>query len=270
MGSWGKIIGFLLGLVLARYLGLIGLLLGIWLGSNFDNALRQFTRKRKRTYAHNNGFDSTFIYHTFSLLGHIAKCDITVKQNSINALERFMQTYSFSKIQRKSAIAAFQKGKTSHFHLAHCLQQLKIYFLFHPEEQQIFLSAVKQLAEAVTPVSQKKMRLLNTIYAAFGARVFQGQRFYWQEWDQWQQQHEQQSPLRQPTVPLSWAYETLGATKGEDLSLITKRYRKLLSQHHPDRIRSQDEEAIKRANAKTHDIKKAYDLLKQHLSTQSA
>ena len=134
MRPWGKIIGLIMGLMLAPILKIFGPLLGLWLGHKFDRALANLLKKhRRRSYTHL--WNPTFIQHCFSLLGAIAKADTVVKQASIDAVERFLASQKFNKTQRSMAITAFNEGKTASFHLEYCCQQLKLYFLFHPHQR---------------------------------------------------------------------------------------------------------------------------------------
>ena len=52
---------------------------------------------------------------------------------------------------------------------------------------------------------------------------------------------------------------------------IKRKYRKLLSDNHPDKVHAKKnnvtEEDIKKANEKTFEIKKAYTLIKSHLAS---
>ena len=49
------------------------------------------------------------------------------------------------------------------------------------------------------------------------------------------------------------------------IEMITKRYRELIKQYHPDKHASSSEIELKEYNQKTIDINNAYDYLKQHI-----
>ena len=61
------------------------------------------------------------------------------------------------------------------------------------------------------------------------------------------------------------AYEVLGVTKDAPDAEVKKAYRRLMNQHHPDKLvaRGLPEEMIKLANEKTQQIKEAYELVKK-------
>ena len=64
---------------------------------------------------------------------------------------------------------------------------------------------------------------------------------------------------------LDEAYALLGVTAQASVSEIKKAYRRLLSQHHPDKLVSKGlpEEMMQVAARKTHAIKQAYEVIKQ-------
>ncbi len=66
-------------------------------------------------------------------------------------------------------------------------------------------------------------------------------------------------------LSLNQAYETLGASKDEDMSSIKKKYRILVKQHHPDIISGQgaSKDIIDEATAKLQEINEAYELIKK-------
>ncbi|NND89576.1 MAG: DnaJ domain-containing protein, partial [Granulosicoccus sp.] len=61
------------------------------------------------------------------------------------------------------------------------------------------------------------------------------------------------------------AYKALGVEPGDDKATIKRAYRRLMSQHHPDKLVSQGlpEEMIKLATDKTQNIQKAYERIKE-------
>ena len=68
---------------------------------------------------------------------------------------------------------------------------------------------------------------------------------------------------RQPTI--SSAYKILGINKTASDAEVKKAYRRLMSQHHPDKLiaKGLPEEMIKLATEKTQKIKAAYEQIKK-------
>ena len=68
-----------------------------------------------------------------------------------------------------------------------------------------------------------------------------------------------------PSRPsLGQAYQVLGVTESASNQEIKKAYRKLMSEHHPDKLAAKGvpEEMIRMATEKTAEISKAYDMIK--------
>ena len=267
MQSWGKIFGFIIGLGLIGRLGILGLFLGIYLGSLFDNALGKITKEYKKKHQ-DTPWEKDFIQNTFALLGHIAKIDGPVNQKTIDYIEQIMKNQDFSKSQRTQAINAFSYGKSPSFHLEQNMNKLRYYFMFNPEDKEHLLHLVKQVAMQKKPMSLQKVHLINQIYARFGQNVFTEDQFHWNNWNHSQyrgQYHNQNTTTVHNNN--NWAYQTLGVSKNDSFEEITKKFRKLRSQFHPDRIQSKNPKAsdteIKKAHEKTIELQKAYEIIKK-------
>ena len=70
---------------------------------------------------------------------------------------------------------------------------------------------------------------------------------------------------RSPAQVLDDAYVALGVTPKNNDAEIKKAYRRMMNQHHPDKLiaKGLPEEMIKLANEKTQEIKAAFDLIKK-------
>ena len=79
-----------------------------------------------------------------------------------------------------------------------------------------------------------------------------------------QYQGYQQGSQRASIDELGNAYQALGVTSSESDREIKKAYRKLMSQHHPDKLIAQGvpEDMIKVGTEKAQEIQAAYDLIK--------
>ncbi len=68
-------------------------------------------------------------------------------------------------------------------------------------------------------------------------------------------------------LTLTQAYKILGIDKGSSEAEVKKAYRRLMSQHHPDKLvaKGLPDEMIALATEKTQEIRKAYELIKENL-----
>ncbi|MEC8063381.1 MAG: co-chaperone DjlA [Pseudomonadota bacterium] len=277
--SRGKLIGIFTGLLFMVNLrmGIAGFILGCWLGSQIEEAFEKSQFQNWHNKKNQTDWPKQMIMPLFSIMGYIAKVDGTVSPRSIQYTERLMKKMRLNTHMARVAIQAFNHGKSSDFNLQHCLNQIRLHLMFNPTEQQSLIQNFAQIAHIDGQLSPQKREALQKILAALG-RGFQyqqrwGQQQQWQQYQQQENQHNQQQwqhdPRQSFNAPnmLAEAHQTLGTKPSDPLENITKKYRKLLSKYHPDRIhntqkRSPSEQEIKLANERTHRIKQAYETIK--------
>ena len=241
-------------------MGLFGLFVGYWLGSKLDEALEKTKFQSWHRRSRHTNWPKQMIQPMFSIMGYIAKLDGTVSPQSIRYAENVMKKMRCDKNLSAIAIQAFKQGKSPHFNLQQCLNQIRLHLMFNPTEQNKLLQNIIQIAQADGHISPRKQQAIQEIFASLG-RGFQYRQYHHQ---QHRQHHKQQSS---PSSSAS-AHQVLGTKPSDPLSTITKQYRKMLSKYHPDRIytkngRTASEQEIKKANENTHRIKQAYELIKQ-------
>lgn len=272
---WGRTVGVILGIMLIPRLPFLGMLIGYWLGSWFDQAFSRmsFHTNTGNPFGHQSQFPPALMQHLFALSGYLAKSDGKVSENEIQAVSGFMDKIGLSKSEKQQAIGYFNQGKKPGFHLQQCLQQLRLTLIFNHSNRALIVTLITAVGEADKPIPPSKAHLVQQILAVFGQRVYYDSHFQWQQWSHHQQQHYHHSPFKpqQPQQSITWARSVLGVSAQESFDVITKKYRKLLSQYHPDRLHARsnqvDEAAIKRANEKTREIKQAYEIIKQSEKT---
>jgi DnaJ like chaperone protein len=67
------------------------------------------------------------------------------------------------------------------------------------------------------------------------------------------------------TQSLEDAYRILGVKRSDNMTTVKKAYKKLMMEHHPDKLiaKGLPKQAMEMAKAKTQDIQAAYELIKQ-------
>ncbi|QOL26647.1 co-chaperone DjlA [Thalassotalea sp. LPB0316] len=265
MKVWGKVFGFLFGLMLSKHI--FGALLGLWLGHAFD---------RRRTL--NFHFQSTdeelnsqaaFLYTTFSVMGYVAKAKGRVNEHEIKFASQYMDKIGLKGELRQQAQDAFREGKLAGFPLEQRIEKFKQSCHGRSDLMLMFLEIQIQLAFADGKLTIEEREALGNIASLLGISnrelnrlldmISAGAQFHSN-----QQSRGSQSSRKQQ---LANAYKLLGVEPSADKHTIKKAHRKLMSQHHPDKLvaKGLPPEMMNEAKNKAQDIQAAYDLIMAQL-----
>lgn len=258
---WGKIIGAFLGYLV---FGPPGALFGVLVGNFFDKGLRQQTNTAYLPY-HNEQRESVreiFLKATFSVLGHISKADGRISEQEIRLAERLMKALELNKKKRSEARAFFNEGKSQQFSLTEALSVLKKISLANPNLITLFVDIQYQAAQ-LDGLTETKLRLLKTILTFFSLAPLNYEDWYHQQNRRYSSNHQSSTRTYTNHDELSNAYKVLSIDKSANQQEVKRAYRRLMSQHHPDKLMAQGirGEKIKQANHKTQLIRKAYELI---------
>lgn len=259
MRIWGKVLGVLLGFMAG---GPIGALFGGWLGHKFDVGLgidfQAFNQQNAQTR------QQSYFRATFSIMGHIAKASGRVSEDEIAFAKQAMRKWGLNQEMVTLAQDAFSQGKSSEFSLAKQLQDLKRSCFGRHDLIQMFIEIQIQAAFADGDLHPKEREILHKIARSMGVssreldmlldRIVAGEQFH--------QQGSSFSP-GQAKQHLANAYKVLGVSADSDAKDIKKAYRKLMSQHHPDKLvaKGLPPEMMEDAKQKAQDIQAAYELI---------
>jgi DnaJ like chaperone protein len=258
---WGKLIGGAFGFMLG---GPLGAVLGGALGHTFDkgmagmeDALDPGERERVQT---------AFFTATFSVMGHLAKADGRVSSDEIALAEAIMGEMDLSPELRQTAIRLFEQGKSTDFPLDDVIDQFRRECHRRQTLIRMFLEIQLQAAYADGRLDPSEDALLQRVCGRLGipAGVYRGlERMARAE------RHfagaggaRGEPPRRGPT--LEDAYAVLNISQQASDAEVKRAYRRLMSQHHPDKLvaKGLPEEMMKLATQKTHEIRQAYDKVK--------
>ncbi|VAW70364.1 DnaJ-like protein DjlA [hydrothermal vent metagenome] len=254
MGWWGKLIGSGFGFMLG---GPLGALAGAALGHQLDRGLDTVSLSLGNT----ERTQLAFFTASFSVMGYLAKADGQVSRSEIQMAEHLMAQMNLDTAQRKAAIDLFNQGKQDDFPLDDVLQQFKSECHRRTHLLQMFLEILIATAFADNQLDQAEHTALLNIAGKIGFSSAQIEPLI--EMRRAQQHSGQHSgQARQPS--LSQAYTILGISADTSDPVLKKTYRRLMSQHHPDKLvaKGLPEEMIKLANQKTGEIKAAYEQIK--------
>lgn len=261
MSWWGKILGSTFGFMIG---GPIGALLGAALGHNFDKGLE--------LQGGTGGFDpgsqervqTVFFTASFSVMGAICKADGQVTRDEIEIARQVMGQMQLSSAQRKAAMALFSEGKQDDFPLVDVLEQLRREIGPRDNLKRMFLEIQLYAALADGRVHEQERALL--LKACSILRISQHAFTQMEEAIAAQFHHQQAGGGGdRSALSLEDAYALLSVRESDSNAEIKKAYRRLLSQHHPDKLVSKGlpEEMMKIATDRTHEIRQAYERIKK-------
>ncbi len=288
MNIFGKIIGFFLGYL---FLGPIGAVIGVLVGGIFDRGLHinlyQMPRERALEV------QRAFFTSTFSVMGHLAKADGRVSENEIRAARKIMSQFELNEMMTQEAIHLFNAGKEPHFDLDAVLSNLLQACHKHSDLLRFFIEIQLEAALADGKLQPEEQRILLHIckrlnfspqeFDQLWARQWAGQSFYQWYASQFEQNayaeagakhayggysygHQQHAYTeRRRDTSLQDAYGVLGIPESATIADIKKAYRRLMNQHHPDKLASRGLPGgmVKLAKEKTQQIRAAYDRIRE-------
>jgi DnaJ like chaperone protein len=252
---YGKLIGALIGFVIGR--GFAGALIGAFIGHLFDVERSQ----RHRGGATTASVQQVFFRVTFQIMGHVAKADGRVSQQEIQAARTMMAQFRLSEADVHRAIELFTQGKSSDFPVHQALREFAIASGNRGDLRLMFIQIQLQtalLGGGLNPASRAVLRrccggLGISEYQFAQMEAMQGMRG--RAGDGTQQ--------RSSASALNEAYQVLGVASTASDAEITKAYRRLMNQNHPDKLvaKGLPESMMKAAEEKTRSIRAAYEVI---------
>ncbi|MFP8965621.1 co-chaperone DjlA [Pokkaliibacter sp. CJK22405] len=250
---------------------IIGALIGFWLDRRVRSALGGSSQLEVQR---------SFFVATFTVMGRLAKADGRVSESEIAFARVVMDRMRLNEDQRREAINHFNRGKDPDFSLSEALQPLAFAMSRSFALRQIFLEIQLQAAMVDGQITQAEVEVLDQVcrelrisveeFQALIRRMQAEQAFY-----QWHQQGSGSSSQEHSRSQSSWgsaskasglqeAYGVLGVDASTSDQEVKKAYRRLMSQHHPDKLVSKGlpDEMIQLAKEKTQEIQAAYERVK--------
>jgi DnaJ like chaperone protein len=262
MNFTGTLIGAVLGMWLTH--NLLGALVGGALGFMFDASRQQ---QRRRAPAQGG-----YIAPLFALIGAVAKADGRVSEQEIAIAERLMARMGLDQNDRRIAIDAFNEGKQPEFNATMVIDELRQWVGHRRDHAFPVIDVVIETVLAEGSPSPEKMALLRQL--AFALRVSDMELmalmamkgYAWNAGAGGRAYGGQGNgggyvpPQRNTQGPDPYAI--LGIQRDADDRAIKRAYRKLISEHHPDRLGDLPDDMRRRAESRASEINAAYERIK--------
>ena len=281
MGFIGKIIGVFLGWKVGGFFGAIA---GLILGSIADKKLYELGSVSSSFFKKKTTRQDLFMQTTFAVLGHLSKSKGRVTEEDIQLANQLMIQLKLDDAGRKLAQDAFRRGKESDFPIRQVIREFRIGCGQRADLLRMFLQVQVQAAFADSELHENEKEVLYVIAEELGlsrmqfeqmiamemaARAFTQGGFY-QQYQQgayqggYQYQQQNSGGYQHASGPtLNDAYKVLGVTESDAQNTVKRAYRRLMNEHHPDKLvaKGLPPEMMEMAKEKTQQIQAAYDLI---------
>jgi DnaJ like chaperone protein len=256
--SWtGKIIGAALGAMTG---GPFGAAFGAFIAHQFDRGLVETGPPPKSV-------QDAFFATTFRIMGHVAKADGRVTEDEIRAARSVMHHMRLSPQQVQDAIRFFSEGKHADFSAERTVAAFReiagarrsLYRAFVEIQVQAVLAAGAMHASARDIIWRVASRL-----GVSRVELAQIEALIRLQFMRAEQGRSGQRP-RARGDQVQDAYRVLGVAPAASDREVKTAYRRLMNQHHPDKLRTRGmpDSMIPVAEEKTREIRSAYETLKE-------
>lgn len=239
---------------------------GMALGHQFDRGLTGLdadptprpgaeATRRERTQA-------AFFTATFAVMGHLSKADGRVSADEIRLASQVMDQMSLPPHLREAAQRLFREGKTTDFPLDELLAQLRRECRGSTNLLRVFLEIQVSAALADGAMHAAERRVLAHIVSALGLPATELDRIV--AMLEGERRHHR-GPVGRERMPVDAAYEILGVDHSATDDEVKRAYRRLMSQHHPDRLiaKGLPEEMVAVATEKSKEVRLAYERIRE-------
>lgn len=236
------VLGAIIGMVAGGWSGLFwGVLVGYGLG-----------RVLRKTLVH--AVQTRFLDATFAVMGAVCKADGHVSEDEVRVAEALFARLRLSADGRAAARAAFNRGKAPGFDLDAEVSAFAKACRGQRPLVEMFLQVQLAALAADGKVSAEEHRLFLRIARGLGLPEAELQRL-----EANLRIHSNSSQQK-----LEDAYAVMGVDTQVNDADLKRAYRRLMSEHHPDKLaaRGMPDSMREMAEERTRDITAAYDLIK--------
>ncbi len=209
-------------------------------------------RRRDARRAPGSRNRTDFLEATFAIMGRIAKADGRVSEAEIAVANRAMARLDLPAPLRETARQAFARGKSPTFPLEQTLERLADACSGRRDLARVFVEIQIEAASADGAMQAAKRAIVERLCKRLGITASEASAM---------ESLARGIPPAGTRVGTRDAYAALGLGPEADDAELERAYRRLMSQHHPDRLLAQGlpEEMVRLATRKTQEIRAAYE-----------
>ena len=266
----GKLLLGAIGYLIGNWVGLaIGVLAGHWIDRKvmMVQAWNPFRPWRPGEQA---ALTEVQLDTAFAIMGHLAKSDGRVSEAEIAQAEALMARMELDDSQRQKARERFRDGKQQDFPLDDTVRAFAHRIRHRRHLMLVFMEMLLSAALADGVLSPQEEQILLRVATGLGVPQQHFQQLMQMLAAQARFQTGQSGSGSGGVGPgaasqIEDAYAVLGVTPSDSDAEIKRAYRRLMSQHHPDKLaaRGVPAEMIRVATEKSARISSAYDVIKK-------
>jgi len=264
VGWIGKAIGLALGLLLSKF-SLIGAALGLLIGHQFDKGMSGGGASVRFGGFSSAARQKVFFESIFIAMGRLAKADGRVSEEEIQIARSIMHQWGLGPADVRLAIDLFNRGKDPGFAIDQQIQKFVQVCGKQTELRRAFLEVLIEIPLIKGSISPAEREFLWRVAAGIGfSRVefaqlealLRAQRSFG---------HGRAAP-QSAAAELAEAYAALGVEDSATDKEVKTAYRRLMNQHHPDKLASKGlpDSMQEVAKEKTREIRAAYEKIRDH------
>lgn len=265
----GNLVGMVLGYLVFRhwFAGIIGYFAGGWVVRQILMGLNQGgTSGGFSFYGGALERQKVFFESMFLAMGHLAKADGRVSEEEIQVARSIMHQWQLRPEDVRVAMDLFARGKHPDFPLETQIQRLRDACRRQPELLRSFLEILLEVPLSSSGgIETAERDVLWRIASSLGvSRVEFAQLEGLARARHSFGQHSDPAASRESE--LEQAYKALGVDPGASDKAVKTAYRRLMNQHHPDKLvaKGLPESMMEAAHERTREIRAAYERIREH------
>ena len=259
MSIIGKVVGAIIGYLITR--NYVGAIIGAVLGHTFDQRISVARRRVSST---------DFLNPLFAFAGAVSKADGRVSEKEIAAAKALMQRMQLNEAQRSDAIDSFNAGKQPGYTVELAIANLRVWSQGRRDLGFMLLDMLLDIVYAEGALAAAKQVLIRRLCASLGISeadlaALSALKGYGHFGDAGSWSRDAGNGHQRPGAShaaVDDPYAVLGLERSANVRDIKVAWRRLMSQHHPDKLGNVPDELKRRAETRARDINAAYERIK--------